>query len=137
MMKSAAVLPLIAGLLLLTACGMKEAPQLVEDLGSPEIADFQYSMEGNGLRMTFKLMGGAGGIGYQIDRAEIDPACDCPSFWRRFYEQPPLPRQAGKRQQRTLGLPFERGFAFRIRAVDGLGHLGAWGKVIHVRAEKP
>ncbi|MDX8412139.1 MAG: hypothetical protein R8K46_09775 [Mariprofundaceae bacterium] len=137
MIRVKAVFPLIAGLLLLSACGLKEAPQLVQDLGPPEIADFKYSMEGNGLRMTFKLRGGAGGIGYQVDRAEIDPACDCPSFWRRFYEQPPLANQNGRRQQRTLGVPFERNFAFRIRAVDGLGHLGAWGEVMRVRAEKP
>jgi len=127
----------LAAILLLTACGLKEAPQLVEDLGPPAITDFQYSLEGNGVRMTFRLAGGAGGIGYQIDRTEIDPFCDCPGFWRRFYEQPPLARQAGKLQQRTLGIPFERSFAFRVRAIDGLGHLGPWGEVIRVRAEKP
>lgn len=121
---------------LLAACGMKAPPEVVEDLGPPEIVEFKYAMEGNGLRMTFRLQGGAGGIGYQIDRSDIDPQCDCPSFWRRYYEQPPLPGQAGKRQQRTIAVAFSRPLAFRIRAVDGLGRLSDWSAAIRVLAEE-
>jgi len=118
------------------ACGRKEMPQM--DTGKPpHIEALKHDMAGNSLRLTFALLGGTGPVGYQIDRAEVDPHCDCPRFWQRFLEQPAIRGQKGKVLSRTINLQsHKRAFVFRIRAVDSFGNLGTWSTPIRVRAEK-
>jgi len=120
----------------MSACGRKEMPQ--PDTGKPpHIEALKHDMAGNSLRLTFALIGGTGPVGYQIDRAEIDPHCNCPGFWRRFFEQPAIRGQKGKVLTHTLNLrSFRHDYLFRIRAADSVGNLGAWSRPIRARAEK-
>jgi len=134
-MRKTLILFMMTGVLL-GACGRKEMPQI--DTGKPpHIEALKHDMAGNSLRLTFALIGGTGPVGYQIDRAEIDPHCNCPAFWQRFLNQSAIRGQKGKVLSRTINLrTYKRGFAFRIRAVDFFGNIGAWSKPIRVRAEK-
>jgi len=134
-MRNTLLLLMMTGVLL-GACGRKEMPQV--DTGKPpHIEALKHDMAGNSLRLTFALIGGTGPVGYQIDRAEIDPHCNCPAFWQRFLEQRAIRGQKEKVLSRTINLrTYKRAFAFRIRAVDFAGNIGAWSKPIRVRAEK-
>ncbi len=134
-MRNTFLLLMITGVVL-GACGRKEMPQV--DTGKPpHIEALKYEVAGNSLRLTFAVLGGAGPVGYQIDRAEIDPHCNCPAFWQRFFEQSPIRGQKKKLLTHTMNLQTrKRAFAFRIRAVDFFGNLGVWSKTIRVRAEK-
>ncbi|MDQ6959064.1 MAG: hypothetical protein Q9M24_08150 [Mariprofundaceae bacterium] len=134
-MRKTLILFMITGILL-SACGRKEMPQV--DTGKPpHIEALKHDMAGNSLRLTFALLGGTGPVGYHIDRAEIDPHCNCPAFWQRFFNQPAIRGQKGKVLSRTINLQtYKRAFSFRIRAVDSAGNLGVWSKPIRVRAEK-
>jgi len=120
----------------LNGCGRKEMPQV--DAGKPpHIEALKHDMAGNSLRLSFSVLGGSGPVGYQIDRAEIDPHCNCPAFWQRFYEQPAIRGQKGTVLTHTLNLRnYKRAFAFRIRAVDSFGNFGVWSAPILARAEK-
>jgi len=134
-MRKTLVFLMVSGLAL-GACGRKEMP-LVDTGKPPHIEALKHDMAGNSLRLTFVLIGGTGPVGYQIDRAEIDPHCNCPIFWRRFYGRPAIRGQKKKVLTHTLNLRnYKRAFAFRIRAVDFFGNLGAWSAPIRARAEK-
>jgi len=133
-MRNMFVLLMITGVLI--GCGRKEMP-IVDTRKPPHIEGLKHEMAGNSLRVSFAILEGAGPVGYQIDRAEIDPHCNCPKFWQRFYEQPVLRNQKGKVLAHTLNLRnYKRAFVFRIRAVDMFGNLGAWSTPIRARAEK-
>lgn len=122
-------------ILLATACGRKAPPQIQSD-APPRIAELQHEIAGNSLKLTLRLVGGEAGVGYQIDRAELDPYCKCPSMWRRYFELPPHPKYAGKPLVRILNLRSgKQTYFFRVRAVDGLGRLGPWSRPIRARAE--
>lgn len=126
----------MATTLILTGCGRKEAPQVVVDTAPPEVVELQSVVSGNSLRLDFRLTGGQGGVGYQIDRAEIDPHCDCPSFWRRYFEAYPNAEMRKAAQYKMINLKGgDMEYAFRIRAVDSLGRLSPWSKVIRAKAE--
>jgi len=128
---------LIAGLsLLLTACGRKEMPQVVASDGPPEIAQLNVESTFKVVRMNLRLKGGHSGIGYQIDRAELDPYCNCPDRWQRYFEQQPSPLNADKEIVKVFRT--EQGdhqFLYRLRAIDGEGRLGTWSKVIHTEVQ--
>lgn len=120
----------------LMACGRKEAPQVVGEGPPPAVASLEHEIVGNTLVLTLRLAGGAEGVGYQIDRSEIDPHCNCPGFWRRYYELSPGPKFAGRPLKRIIDLRGgKREFAFRIRAIDGLGRLGPWSKPIRAKSQ--
>lgn len=124
---------LIIGLAL-TACGRKQMPQVVTE-APPQIAELQHETREITLKVTMRLAGGSHGIGYQIDRAEMDPYCKCPGFWRRYREEYPARKNVGKKLSLMLPLgSSEVGYVFRIRAVDGLGRFGPWSKPIRARA---
>jgi len=121
----------------LTSCGRKEPPQPVVSDSPPQITEIKHSVSGNSLRIDLKLAGGSYGIGFQVDRAEIDPHCDCPSFWRRYteaapkaknYELPGLSKLINLR-----GGDME--YAFRVRAIDALGRFSEWSKTIRARSQ--
>lgn len=130
------VLMMAMATLILTGCGRKEAPQVMADAPPPAITQLAHTISGNSLQLSLRLSGGEGGVGYQIDRAEIDPACDCPSFWRRYFEEYPNARLRDKELSKMINLrSSETAYAFRVRAVDALGRLGPWSKPIRARAE--
>lgn len=122
--------------LLLTACGRKEVPQVINgESVAPQISDLRSEVVGNVLRMDFTLVGDTQGVGYEIDRTQEDPYCQCPGMWRRFYEQPALARQVNKAAYRIINLKTDKiEFLFRIRAVDVIGNFGPWSKMIRARA---
>ncbi|MFQ5355914.1 MAG: hypothetical protein ACE5DY_05415 [Mariprofundaceae bacterium] len=121
--------------LVLVACGRKEPPQLTAETPPPEIASLKHEIVTNNLAFDIRLEGGSEGVGYQIDRAEIDPHCNCPGFWRRYFEQPPSLKVAGENMRKLVSLRGGRvEYAFRLRAVDGLGRLSAWSKTIRAKS---
>ncbi len=123
--------------LTLSACGRKEPPQPVADAAPPGIAEISHVIVGNSLKIDLKLVGGSYGIGYQIDRAEIDPYCKCPGFWRRYHEELPSPENMNKTeltQLITLKNP-DIEYAFRVRAIDALGRFSEWSRTIRAQAE--
>ena len=122
--------------LVLSGCGRKEPPQPVTSNAPPAIVKVSHELEGNIVRITIESSGGSDGIGFQMDRAEIDPYCNCPSFWRRYYEQTPRAENFGNPLSQLVTLKdLEKEYAFRVRAIDALGRFSEWSKVIRVRAE--
>jgi len=121
---------------LLSGCGRKEVPQaIVDDSVKPQIVDLQYKVIGNVLRLDFVLKGSSEGVGYEIDRTQMDPYCQCPGFWRRFFEQPALAKQVNEDSYRIISLKTaDVEFLFRIRAVDAVGNFGPWSKLIRAQA---
>ena len=128
-----AVVLLMLGLLV-SGCGRKEAPQLVAEGAAPRLVDLKYEVNGGSLKLDFKLSGSPEGVGYQIDRTEMDPYCGCPGFFRRYFEQPAFAGQVGKPVIKLINLKTsKKEFVFRIRAVDAEGNLGRWSEAIHAR----
>ncbi|MDX8408906.1 MAG: hypothetical protein R8J84_02495 [Mariprofundales bacterium] len=125
----------VMGLLLLTGCGRKEPPQpLTDQTAPPSIASMQTEQAYNSLKLTMHLAGGGGLLGYQIDRAQIDPFCHCPTPWRRDYEM--QPKKAMDQGEVIRLITVRTGnveFLYRIRAVDALGRLGSWSKPMHIK----
>lgn len=87
LMRRTLLLTLMLGLGL-TACGRKEAPRpVVAESEKPQIQNLESEIAGNILKLSFTLVGNPAGMGYQIDRTQVDPYCKCPGFWRRYYDQ--------------------------------------------------
>jgi len=121
--------------MLTAGCGRKLPPQpLIENSPPPSIASMQVERSYNSLKLIMQLAGADGMVGYQIDRAQIDPICHCPTPWQRNYEMPP---RVGMDQEKVVRLINIRTpnveFLFRVRAVDALGRLGAWQKPIQIK----
>lgn len=121
--------------LAIAGCGRKEMP--IADAGKPPaLVGFTHQVSGNILKLSFRIEGGSGPVGYQIDRAELDPVCHCRGAWRRFYEQPAIPGQKGKTLTKALNLfTSDRTFFYRVRPVDAFGNLGAWSEVVRAHSE--
>jgi predicted small lipoprotein YifL len=128
---------LVLGLALaLAGCGRKEPPVPMAVSAPPAIVSIKHSVHVNTLELDLVLTGGGeGGVGYQIDRAPIDPYCNCPGFWRRYREVPAQRALVGANTKVLIDL---RGgtiaYAYRIRAVDAIGRLGPWSKIIQARS---
>jgi len=124
---------LLIGLLALSGCGRKEAPQIAGPV-KPQINDLRDQVVGNVLELKFMLTGDARGVGFQVDRTEVDPYCQCPGFWRRFYDRAPMPLQVGDESKRLIQLKNDKiEYLFRIRAYDIDGNLGPWSRAIHAK----
>ncbi len=124
--------------LVLGACGRKEAPQIISDDQPPQLVDFRYELKDMVLKLEFKLSGNPEGVGYQIDRAAIDPYCKCPGLWRRYLEHLATPRNIGVPITKLLRLrSTTTEYVFRIRAFDAAGQLGPWSKNIHTLGVDP
>lgn len=122
--------------LALTGCGRKEPPVPMAPSAPPAIASMTHEVSANSLKLVLVLSGGSGGVGYQIDRAPIDPYCHCPGFWRRYRASPARPELEGVKTTVLINLRGgDLAYAFRVRAVDALGRLGPWSKVIRVRSQ--
>jgi len=119
----------------LAACGRKETPvPVVPENAKPQIQNLESEIAGNILKLSFTLTGNPAGMGYQIDRTQIDPYCKCPGFWRRYYDQQPLSHLANDNTAKNLNLKTDKiEYLFRIRAVDQNGSFGPWSRAIHAR----
>lgn len=121
----------------LSGCGRKEAPRPVADTPPPAIAAISHEVIGKTLKIELQLSGGSQGIGYQIDRAEIDPYCKCPGFWRRFDEEAPREANLDKgsfSKLIVLKTPNTE-YAFRVRAIDAIGRFSEWSRIFRVKAD--
>lgn len=130
------VLLFVVAAFVLVGCGRKEPPQPMVDNAPPVIISVKHMVAENTLQLTIRMSGGSGGIGYQIDRAEMDPYCKCPGIWRRHYEELPSPKNFDRPSISQL-LNLRGGdieYVFRVRAIDALGRFSEWSKPIHARA---
>jgi len=122
---------ILLAMYMVVGCGRKEPPQAWIDKGQPRIDALKVTNAISSKRVTLTLAGGEGGLGYQVERSELDPYCQCPSTWTPFAELPPARRNEGTPLDRML--VFEIGghyYAYRIRAIDALGRLGKWSKTL-------
>jgi len=123
---------LLMAVLVLGGCGRKEAPQIAYDSQAPQLLGLQHELSGMVLKLDFELAGSPEGVGYQVDRAEIDPYCKCPGLWRRYLEELPMSKNVGVPITKILKLRSTTvEFVFRIRAIDTAGQFGPWSK--HIR----
>jgi len=121
--------------LALGACGRKEAPQAVTgNSEKPQLVNLQQEQAGNILQVTFELRGNPMGVGYQIDRTEIDPYCKCPGFWRRYTDQQALSDLVNRNIKKNINLKNAKTeYVYRLRAIDLDGNFGPWSKSIRAR----
>jgi hypothetical protein len=123
---------LLMAVLVLGGCGRKEAPEIIHDGQPPQLVGLQYELNGMVLKLDFKLAGSPEGVGYQVDRAVIDPYCKCPGLWRRYLEELAFPKNVDVPITKILRLrSTTTEYVFRIRAVDTAGQFGPWSK--HIR----
>lgn len=120
---------------ILGGCGRKGVPQpILAGSEKPQLMNLQYEQAGNVLKLSFELRGNSKGMGYQIDRTEIDPYCQCPGFWRRYHDQQPLPDLANRKTNKIINLRTNNvEYVYRLRAVDLDGNLGPWTKSLRAR----
>ncbi len=120
----------------LGGCGKKEMPQpVVAGSEKPQLVDLSYEQAGNVLKLSFTLKGNPAGLGYQVDRTEIDPYCQCPGFWRRYHDQQPRADLANRTIRKIINLNSGQAeYVYRLRAVDLDGNLGPWSKSIRARS---
>ncbi len=133
------VLLFVVAAFVLVGCGRKEPPQPVAENAPPTIASLKHTIIRNSLNLDIKTSGGSGGIGYQIDRAEMDPYCKCPGIWRRYYEEMPIPKNFDKSSMSQL-INLRSGdveYLFRVRAIDALGRFSEWSRPIRAKADIP
>jgi predicted small lipoprotein YifL len=123
--------------LALAGCGRKEPPVPVADTAPPAIASLTHAVHVNALEIDMVLTAGdPAGVGYELDRAPIDPYCHCVGFWRRYRVAQVRPERVGAKTKVLLDLRSGKlEYAFRVRAVDSLGRLGPWSKVIRARSQ--
>ncbi len=133
------VLLFIVAAFVLAGCGRKEPPQPIAANAPPTIVSLKHTIIRNSLNLDIEMGGGSGGIGYQVDRAEMDPYCKCPGTWRRYYEEMPIPKNFDKSSMSQLinlrGGDIE--YVFRVRAVDALGRFSEWSRPIRAKADIP
>ncbi|MBF0282091.1 MAG: hypothetical protein HQM07_05945 [Zetaproteobacteria bacterium] len=120
----------------LSACGLKQDPQPLVADAEPVITQLSHEINGNTLRLSLLLGGGSMGVGYQIDQTEIDPYCDCPSFWRRMVEEYPNPKNIGQPLNHLIALKKKgQAYAYRVRAIDAIGRFSPWSQVIRATSQ--
>ena len=113
--------------LVVTGCGRKEAPQAIVDAGPPEMVSLKVIDADPSKKLVIQLAGGEGGVGYQMERAEIDPYCNCPSMWLRYHEEPAQPLNNSRLLEKMIRLEVGgHDYVYRLRAVDATGRLGVW-----------
>ena len=123
-------------IVLLGACG-KKTGLIVYDDSTPEptIAALSSEVSGQMLQLQLDIAGGSGAVVYQIDRAKIDPNCQCINNWLRYYESSPSTQRTGLQRNIKIRQP-EIAYAFRVRVMDSIGRKSAWSKVIKVNVSR-
>lgn len=131
-------LPLLLSVIIaLTSCGRKEPPQALSNNVAPSIIEMKLEESYAVIRMTLRLQGDNGGVGFQIDRAELDPYCKCPSMWRRFVEEAPHRKNLGKDIVKMIRVEAgENHYLYRVRAIDTEGRFSKWSKTIQAKIVK-
>lgn len=123
---------LLTCVLALGGCGRKKAPQIAGP-DKPQISDLRDEVVGNVLELQFELTGSSEGVGFQVDRTELDPYCQCPGMWRRLYDRAPMHGQLGETKKLIKLKNDKTEYLFRIRAYDANGNLGPWSRAIHAK----
>jgi len=115
-------------LLALGACG-KKTGLIVYDDSTPEpvLTGVSSSSDVEMFHLTLSVQGGSDLILYQVDRAEVDPSCQCISQWLRYYESSPSAKRTNLQHHFKLQRA-DVAYAYRVRAVDSIGRTTAWSK---------
>jgi len=117
--------------LMVVSCGRKEPPQVMLDAGEPELVLLHVLDAAPSKKLEIQLAGGQGAVGYQMERAEMDPYCKCPSMWQRYYEEPPQPKNSTRVLKKMIRLEVGgHDYVYRLRAIDAFGRLGKWSKIL-------
>ncbi len=121
---------------LLGACGKKTDLVVYDDSApEPELTQVSFQASATTFDILLSIQGGSGAVRYEVDRAEVDPSCNCISGWLRYYESSPSMRRSGLAHHFQLRKP-DVVYAFRVRAVDSLGRKTAWSKVMKTSSVK-
>ncbi len=118
----------------LSACGLKTDLVVYDDVPMPTITHVSHQVRGDVLQLRVDIQGGSGAVSYQIDRAQVQPDCQCVSGWFRYYASSPSNRRQGLAHNIRLRHK-DKVYAFRVRAKDSLGRVSAWSKILKVKAE--
>jgi len=120
--------------LLLSSCGLKTDLVVYDDSAAePQLARVSYQVVGSVLQLQLNIVGGSGMVLYQIDRAEVEPNCQCIGNWLRYYESSLSTQRMDLKRNIKLRNP-QKTYAFRVRVKDELGRKSAWSKVFKVKA---
>lgn len=122
-----ALLLLLCALATVGACGKKGPPKPPKPSGLPAVQDLQAVVEGGGVRLTWKLPAGSGGVaGFIIERSgPKQGACvDCP---HSYGEVRKLSVEMGTADFQIVdeGLPGKGRFFYRVIPYDTKDRKGA------------
>ena len=121
-------------LVLLASCGKKTGLIVYDDSApEPELTQVSFQTSATTFDLFLSIQGGSGAVWYEVDRAEIDPSCNCIAGWLRYYESSPSAQRSGLEHHFKLRMQ-GMVYAFRVRAVDSIGRKTAWSKVMKTEA---
>ena len=121
----------LAVLLFFSGCGLKTSLVVYDDSAPlPEISRLAHEISDGKLSLVIDIQGGGGAVAYQVDRAVIEPDCQCIGHWLRYYESSPSQQREGL--ERHIKTRADSSYAFRVRAEDSLNRRSGWSKVIKV-----
>ncbi len=115
---------------LLGACGKKTGLIVYDDsTPEPELTQVSFQTSATTFDLILSIQGGSGAVLYEVDRAEVDPSCNCIADWLRYYESSASAQRVGLEHHFKLS---RKGivYAFRVRAVDSIGRKTTWSKVM-------
>ena len=120
----------------LGACGKKTGLIVYDDSApEPELTQVSFQTSATTFDLFLSIQGGSGAVLYEVDRAEVDPSCNCIADWLRYYESSASAQRTGLEHHfklRWQGVVY----AFRVRAVDSIGRKTAWSKVMKTSPAK-
>jgi len=124
-------------LALLAACG-KKTDLIAYDDSAPEpvLVDVSSSSDTQTFHLKLDVSGGSHLLLYQVDRAEVDPGCQCIAGWLRYYESSLSAQRTGLQHHFKLQRA-DITYAFRVRVVDSLGRKTAWSKIMQTKVVSP
>ena len=126
---------LIAVLLALAGCGLKTNLVVYDDSAPmPQMVNLSHQMHGDMLDLQLDIVGGSGTVFYQIDRAEVEPDCQCIGHWLRYYESSASTQRKGLVRHIKLRKSNVT-YAFRLRVKDNLGRVSGWSQTLKVNVQ--
>ena len=125
---------LVVLLALLAGCG-KKTDLIAYDDSAPEpvLVAVSSSSDTQTFHLKLDVSGGSDLVLYQVDRAEVDPSCQCIAGWLRYYESSLSAQRLGLQHHFKLQRADIK-YAFRVRVVDSLGRKTAWSKTMQTKA---